>query len=103
MAEKWWQKDKKEIHISAPIFLPRLLQVVPIANLITKSPQFVLRIEGVTHDSVVNLSELFLVCRAHPYRGCDRHKAMAERWGQKNQQEIYFSALIFLPLQLFLL
>jgi len=31
------------------------------------------------------------------------YKVMAERWGQKNQKEIHFSAPIFLPLRLLLL
>ena len=75
-------------------------KVVPIDNLITKSPQFVLRIEGVTHDSVINLSELFLPNRAHTDKGCNGHKFMAETWWQKDKKKIHISAPIFLPRRL---
>ncbi len=110
LAEKWGQKDKQKIDFSAPIFLPfppaLLLQghelnsvpsQVEVNDVVTKSAQFILRIKGVAHDPIVNLRELFLVCRAHADKGCNRHKVMAEKWGQKNQKEIHFSAPIFLP------
>src|SRR6266446_2776415 len=44
-------------------------KIVPVNDLVTKPAQFILRLKGVAHVPIVNLRELFLVCRAHADRG----------------------------------
>ncbi len=65
-------------------------KIVPIDNLITKSPQFVLRFEGVTHDLVINLSELLLVSRAHADSRCNRHNLWQKNGGRNIEKKIIF-------------